>query len=324
MNRSFGVMKNVVCAVVLAGSLPAVRAETGEFGAAFRHSQGAPQQTVRLSETTADLRLDPFGTDTADGLAGSAYGTGGAGAEEERSVGTPLASDHEDYDGGRGLITLEGVSGMFLNPTSGTLPAGSLTAQYCAAVLDKGGTEVQHTAMFSYGVTDWFEIGALGRVTDPANGPDIGGGGPLARLRLLKDESWLPELSVGGMLREGNERIDKRTVFVAASKRLPFKDNALFLLSLRGHVGFRQIWQNSRVNEANGSIVYGGLEVEFPYNVYAVGELSTRDDVFAHYPYSFGLQWRPTQVVGLSLAGIQTGGEDQIGFYAGIGVIHQF
>jgi len=35
------------------------------------------------------------------------------------------------YEAGRGLITLEGPSGMFINPTSATLPKGAYTAQYC-------------------------------------------------------------------------------------------------------------------------------------------------------------------------------------------------
>ena len=228
--------------------------------------------------------------------------------------------DPEDYVPGRGLITLEGVSGMFLNPTSGTLPAGSLTGQYCTAILEQNrDTVYQHTAMASYGVTDWFELGIFGRMNDrPDHLVQVGGGGPLARLRLLTDEGWCPELSVGGMLREGHSTVDKRTAFAAASKMMLFAENPL-LLSLRGHVGFRQLWQNSRVAEANGSVVYGGVEIELPYDVYLVGELSNKDDVFNHQPYSFGAQWRPNHVLGLSAAGVQTGGEDQVSLYVGIG-----
>jgi hypothetical protein len=231
-----------------------------------------------------------------------------------------FADDHEGYQGGRGLITLEGISGMFLNPTSGTLPARSLTAQYCVAILERNErTEYQHTAMVSYGVFDWLELGVLGRITDPAENPTVGGGGPLARLRFLKDDGWLPELSAGGMIREGNDRIDKQTVFVAASKRFPFVENPFRLGSVRLHGGFRQIWQNSEVNEANGSIFYGGVEVEFPYDLWLVGELSNKTDVFNHQPYAFGAQWRPTDVLGLSVAGVQTGGDDQVSLFVGIG-----
>lgn len=234
------------------------------------------------------------------------------------------------YDGGRGLITLEGISGMFLNPTSGTLPAGALTAQYCVAILEKNErTEDQHTAMISYGVTDWLEVGVLGRVTDPATRRDIGGGGPLARLRLVRDDGWMPEIAIGGMVREGNRNIEKYTAFAAASKKIPFAGEGFsgedgFLRSLRLHLGFRQIWQNDDVNERDGSILYGGLELELPWRFYLVGEASTDDDVFNHHPFSFGVQWRPNSVLGLSVAGVQTGGEDRVSLFAGVGLVLQF
>jgi hypothetical protein len=252
----------------------------------------------------------------------SGSGTGDAAPESSSAPrGRRLFADNEEgYEGGRGLITLEGISGMFLNPTSGTLPARSLTAQYCVGILEKNErTEYQHTAMLSYGITDWFELGVFGRITDPAEDPAVGGGGPLARVRITRDRSWVPEISVGGLLREGNERIDKRTVFVAASKHFAFEENAFGLGGVRLHGGFRQIWQNSDVNEANGSIFYGGVEVEFPYDLWLVGELSNNADVFTYQPYAFGVQWRPTQVVGMTVGAVQTGGEDELSLYVGIG-----
>jgi hypothetical protein len=291
-------------------------------------------ESLGIAPLSSALSLESWPLPEADGRRGdsgsgsesagprSEEGGGGAGAAAADAAGGRrfLGDDEEGYEGGRGLITLEGVSGMFLNPTSGTLPARSITAQYCVAILERDDhTEHQHTTFLSYGITDWLEVGALGRLNDPPEGSTVGGGGPLLRLRVLKDEDWLPELSGGGFLREGNDRVDKRTVFVAASKRLGFEENPLQLRSLRGHAGFRYIWQNSDVNEANAAIFYGGLEVEFPYDLWLVGELSNDTDVFAHQPYAFGLQWRPTRVVGLSLAGAQTGGEDQMGLYVGIG-----
>ena len=252
---------------------------------------------------------------------------GNDGSRSDSSGDSFLGSldDPEDYVSGRGLITLEGISGMFLNPTSGTLPAGSLTVQHCTAILEKNDdTLYQHTTMASYGLTDWLELGIFGRVNDrPDDLVDLGGGGPLARLRLLKDESWYPEVSVGGLLREGHETVRKRTAFAAASKRIRFEENPI-LLSLRGHAGFRQLWQDSDVAEANGSVVYGGAELEFPYDVYLVAEISNKEDVFNHQPYAFGAQWRPNQVVGLSVAGVQTGGEDQVSLYVGIGATLNF
>jgi hypothetical protein len=272
-----------------------------------------------LPASTLAALLRESGADRADVAEPADTATATAespGAEGRRVFG----DDERGYEGGRGLITLEGVTGMFLNPTSGTLPARSLTAQYCIAILERNEhTDYQHTAMVSYGVTDWLEVGVLGRITDPTDAPAIAGGGPLGRLRILSDRSWVPEVSIGGMLRVGNERIDRGTFFTAISKRIPFDENAFGLGSLRLHGGFRQIWQDSDVNEANGSIFYGGAEVEFPYDLWLVGELSNKADVFVHQPYAFGVQWRPTQVLGLSVAGTQTGGEDQISLYVGIG-----
>ncbi len=236
-----------------------------------------------------------------------------------------LASNHDGYEGGRGLITLEGVSGMFLNPTSGTLGQGQFTAQYCAAVLRQNNDEeIQHTAMFSYGLTDWLEVGAFFRISDLDNSStNVGAGGPLVRVRLLKDEDWLPEVSVGAMSRNGFDALTKHTVFIAASKRFVIDEDGI-LKSVRGHIGFRQLWQDSDVNEANGSIGYVGIDVELPYDIYFVSEVSNKDDVFNHTPFSFGLQWRPTTVLGLSIAGVQTGGEDSISFYIGIGATFEF
>ena len=128
-----------------------------------------------------------------------------------------IAAGEADYIGGRGLITLDGVSGMFLNPTSGTLPEGALTTQYCVSILRQNDDEeIQHTAMVSYGVTDWLEVGAFGRISDLDNADHyVGGGGPLVRVRLLRDEGWLPELSLGAFSRNGYETLEKHTLFAA-------------------------------------------------------------------------------------------------------------
>src|SRR5215510_10421963 len=88
-------------------------------------------------------------------------------ADSASTMSGLFAASDTSYSGGRGLITLLGISGMFLYPTSGTLRKSQLTLQYCAAIEDvKDGTLVQHTAMVSYGITDWIEIGALGRISD--------------------------------------------------------------------------------------------------------------------------------------------------------------
>ena len=240
---------------------------------------------------------------------------------------TYVAADEAAYTGGRGLITLDGISGMFLNPTSGVLPEGTLTAQYCVAILRQNDDEeIQHTAMVSYGVTDWLEVGGFGRVSDLDNvDHSIGAGGPLIRARLLKDDpnGWMPEISVGGLSRIGYENLEKHTLFVAASKHFPLDDDGFFR-SFRLHAGFRQIWQDSDVAEANGSIPYIGGEVELPHDLYFVSEVSSKDDVFDHTPMSFGFQWRPAANFGFSAAAVQTGGEDRLSPYLGIGISFEY
>jgi hypothetical protein len=233
-----------------------------------------------------------------------------------------FAANDASYSGGRGLITLGGISGMFLYPTSGTLRESQLTVQYCVAIENaKDGTLVEHTAMLAYGLTDWIEIGALGRISDePAPTPNIAASGPLFRVRVLKDLEWWPELSVGGIFREGNENLAKQTIFVAASKAVQIDADG-FLRTFRLHGGFQQFWQDVRVNPGkpakSASIGYLGGELEFPQHLYLVAE-GSNNDVLPHIPFAIGLQWRHPAGYGLSLAGIQTGTEQ--GLYVGIGI----
>jgi hypothetical protein len=231
------------------------------------------------------------------------------------------ATEDADYIGGRGLINLDGVSGMFLNPTSGTLPEGAFTAQYCVGIYRRSGdNEYLHTSMLSYGLSDWLEVGAAFRLVDQANvNHNIGAGGPLVRARLLKDEDWCPELSVGWVSHMGYDTLDKHTLFLAASKRFAIDEDGGFK-AFRLHAGMRQLWQDSDVNEANGSIGFIGGEFELPMDVYLVAEVSNKDDLFQHTPYSFGLQWRPSPELGFSFAGIQSGNYDRIVPYLGIGI----
>lgn len=222
------------------------------------------------------------------------------------------------YVGGQGLVTLEGVTGMFLNPTSGTLPSGQLTVQYCAAIRQQNDRNViWNQPMVAYGITDWLQLGAFAVINDAAS-VTTAAGGPWLRVRVIKDEEWWPELSVGGIIREGNSHLRRETVFLAGSKGFPI--NYTLLHEVRLHTGFRQLWQDSDVNPADGSIVYVGGELGLPKNLYAIAEISNRSAVYAHTPYAFGLQARLPQGFGFSLAGIQSGNDQGIGVYIGIGV----
>src|SRR5688572_23844625 len=74
--------------------------------------------------------------------------------------------EEEPYRASRGLITLEGPSGMFINPTSATLPQGKFTIQYCLFFPNRDTDIVGHGTLISYGVTDWLEVGAVGNLID--------------------------------------------------------------------------------------------------------------------------------------------------------------
>lgn len=230
-----------------------------------------------------------------------------------------LGANPDGYGGGRGNITVEGPSGMFLNPTSGTLGQGEAQAQYCVATIEVGGGKiVGHNAFAALGLTDWLEVGGIGYIVD-VDQDDFFAGAPFARIRLLRDEAWLPELSVGGILREGDDALVRRTAFVTASKLFDV-DGAGPLPGIRPHGGFRQVWQDDDVNEETGSVGYVGGEILLPKHTYFVGEVSNKADLVPFTPYSFGIQVRHPSGFGFSLAGLETGLQGTLGVFVGIGV----
>jgi hypothetical protein len=113
---------------------------------------------------------------------------GSAQAPGKDVIITPPAPDAGLYEGGRGLITTEGPSGMFINPTSGTLPAHAATLQYCFLLPTNDFSEVMgHGALLAYGVTDFLEVGVIANYIDFDGGDDPSAVGPMVRLRLMKD-----------------------------------------------------------------------------------------------------------------------------------------
>ncbi|MBI1374696.1 MAG: hypothetical protein GC159_18410 [Phycisphaera sp.] len=280
-------------------------------------------------------------TPTAASIAALAAGDEAAPASADFSLDHLFRSAQPEYTGGRGLITPEGITGMFINPTSGTLPKGTVTAQYCAAYLGINGPGeiLYHTGMLAYGVTDWLEVGGFVHVRDPerhaaGGGPGPGpssadlndpfwSGGGFVRARLIKDEEWWPETSVGFITRNGDETLNRHTLFIAASKYFAIDPDGV-VKGVRLHGGFRRFWQDDDATTGDGSIFYGGGELELPYDVWFVGEISSRDSVFPHTPHAFGIQWRPNPWFGISLAGVQTEGFDHLGIYAGLGISFEY
>ena len=124
-----------------------------------------------------------------------------AAGEPESGKGGPAAA--EDYVGGRGLLTLTGPTGLFINPTSGTMDQGEITMQYCF-YLPAGSTfsPSGHGWIGSYGITDSLEVGFTSLFV---NGPDDFSVGPMARYRLSKDEGMMPEVSLVGYSRFGDD-----------------------------------------------------------------------------------------------------------------------
>lgn len=228
------------------------------------------------------------------------------------------------YVGGRGLITVEGPTGLFLNPTSGITAKGQLSPQACVFFFDVNGDHATgYGLLLTYGVTDWLDIGVYGLLVDGIN-PAVTGESTLesgqinARVRLLRDEGGLPEVSVGGFVQEGDEPLRRQTLYIAASKGFDFGTGGLFSGG-RLHAGFRHFRQDPDVNEEDGSIFYIGAELNLSSNLFLVGEVSTKDDVFAHTPYAFGIQYRGSSS-GLTMAVTQPGNSDDPAYYFGIGV----
>jgi hypothetical protein len=236
----------------------------------------------------------------------------------------------QPYEAGRGLITLEGPSGMFINPTSATLPRGASTLQYCLFFPNSDNRTIGHGAMAAYGITDWLEVGATGNYVEVNRDNPLHRefvlGGPLLRIRLLKDEGWIPQLSIGGYGKYGTNILDQTTAFLAAYKRVPIDEDGFFK-AIGFHAGVRSSWFHDNAAESNSVDGYFGGELQLPARLYLVSEISTRGKSstgnFHRIPYSFGIQWR-LSAVNLSVAMIQRGNDRELGLYSGVGYAFTF
>jgi hypothetical protein len=221
----------------------------------------------------------------------------------------------------RGNVTLEGPSGMFINPTSATIPAGEFSIGYCALLVEQKTDILQHVLFFTYGVRDWLELGVVGDAFDFSIPGDVPKGvyitgGPMVRLRVLRDTEWRPEVSIGGYSKFGTPALDSCNVFLAASKTIPISQTGI-IRSLTAQGGFREGWLRSPERTTNR--FYGGLELQLPYNLYVVGEVTqfaSKQDKYV--PWAVGLQWRGKRF-GLSAALVQGGDDSPPSIMLGIG-----
>ena len=231
------------------------------------------------------------------------------------------------YEAGRGLITLEGPSGMFINPTSATLPQGAFTGQYCLLFPNQDTDVVGHGIMLAYGIKDWLEVGLTGNLVDLNAGVDreLAAGGPLVRIRLLKDESWWPQFSVGAYAKWGAAALNQITAFAAAYKRIPISESGP-VRSVGFHAGVRESWFDADVVQSNSFTGYFGTEIQLPYRVYLVGEISTPGFTRGgtrpkSNPYAWGAQWR-LRGVNLSVAAMDQDGTGRVGIWSGFAFSH--
>lgn len=222
--------------------------------------------------------------------------------------------DPVEYEANRGLLTLQGPSGLFINPTSATLPAGAFTVQYCFLLPDFSfGDTMAHGALISYGVTDWLELGANLLFVDQEQGDTLFSAGPLARVRLVKHDGWIPQVSVGGYGKIGDDPIQFASAFVALTERIEVKQGPLESIAI--HAGARQTWHDG-FDSFRG---YAGVDIQLPWRLYIVGEIATESNEENFTPWAAGLQWRAGGI-NISTAAVtapETGGE--VGFFFGIG-----
>ena len=238
--------------------------------------------------------------------------------ETSKQAVAPAPPAPAPYEANRGLLTLEGPTGLFINPTSATLPKGAFTAQYCFFLPDHDFKDaIGHGFLLSYGVTDWLEFGGIGSIVQDTPQGTIGAGGPAVRLRLLKHKGLIPQFSIGAYGKIGEYVLEQASIYAVFTER--FEVNKGPLISVAVDAGMRQTWTNNGVFTSNDSIRgYFGLEVQLPARIYVIGEVATNSSVDQVIPWAAGLQWRAGGV-NVSVAALKSGVNDDVGFYFGIG-----
>lgn len=294
-----------------------------------------------LSVTALGLSLAISAPTQAEEPAGGQTGTNDTAASSSSGLPKLFASNGEHYNGGRGLITLSGPTGMFLNPTSGTMAKGSFTAQAFVTVIKPLPNKDQfpwYNALTSYGVTDWLEVGAIGTLVDRSNrvgtenvNHSAMAGGPFVRLRVLKDEGYMPETSLGFTSLNGDDLVARQTLFLATSKRFAINEQGFFK-AFRVHMGGRQYWQTPGSDmsfktwrfiaqrSASDSVGYAGGELSLPNNIYLIGETQTMESGGRYMPWSAGIQARLDNGFGVSFSVLQPGYTSSLTAYIGIGI----
>ncbi|MGL4397528.1 MAG: hypothetical protein ACRCS9_13385 [Hyphomicrobium sp.] len=226
-----------------------------------------------------------------------------------------------NYTGGLGLITTLGPTGLFQNATSGILPKNAFSVESCMAFKENNSDHFQSNGvLLTYGVTDWLEISGFGLFVHGLD-PTVAGDSELqrgqfnARVRLMRDEGSMPEITIGGIAGFGDDPLVSHSLYVAASKGFELGSGD-FMRSIRFHAGFRQSWPELKDDV---STAFFGLELEVFRNLFMIGEVNTRDDDQAKTAWSAGFQYR-SNAFGMSFAVLQDANESDETLYVGIGV----
>jgi len=249
----------------------------------------------------------------------------------------PPSSSMAGTPGSRGVITYSGMTGLFLNPSSGTPAKGSITTQACIGDYSWGDTKLSGLGgIVTFGVSDRLEIGWTHyQYTHTSIGQSHAVSGPHARLRLIPETRRTPEVSIGGIVLRGHLLHQRDDWFLAASKRLSpesARHGFRLHLGIRGqtlnggkirehYVAAKKPWYKPMA-ESHTTIGYTGLEYALSQAVSLVGEVSTRGgDVYKKTPWAAGFQYKkPGQNFGCTLSLAQPGYLDNPGVYFGIGI----
>jgi hypothetical protein len=247
-------------------------------------------------------------------------------AKDAMEIATPIEAD-APYEAGRGLLTIQRPSGVVINPTSATLPEHAFTAQYCFFLPNNDSKPwMTHGAMIAYGVTDWLEVAGLFAARTEEVVDDYLSGGVLVRARILKDEGFVPQFSVGYYSFHGD--IENYNAFAAIYKRCPIGDESGFVKSVGFHAGIRETWieDGPAVDKSDRPVGYVAVEIQLPARFYLVGEVSTDDkDLGDRTPYGFGVQWRAGGInITTAFTEVGANGITEPSFFFGIGTQYTF
>lgn len=211
-----------------------------------------------------------------------------------------------------GNITVEGPSGMFLNPTADERPANTLLPQACWLHQDLGpGSFNGVLGMTSYTLPSRTEVGGLVFVADFPGGNSETAVGGFVRQILIHDNGRRPSVAVGGVLLQGDP-LTRKSLFAALRKRVTPERAAI---PIYADVGAKWVF----AADNDDATVYGGVEVGLLDSLSLVGEVAHRTKFEVKTPYAAGIQYTWNERLGLSLAAVNPGNGGDTGLFFGIG-----